>query len=115
MARLSASESEARKQLLAYIDELSHKKADYPRLTTQIKRMTENNGFTIKGIHYTLWYVLNIEQLEFRADTLGIIPYFYDKAQKYYEHTQELKKEINKAQTTQIKVKVAQREEDVFE
>lgn len=118
MAKLSETDNEARKQLLDYIDEMSNKQADYPRITAQIRRMTEKDRLTIKGIHYTLWYVINIEQLPFRSDTLGIVPYFYDKAQKYYAKTQELKKQILEATAKQNEtadVKITPKEREVFD
>ena len=43
-------------------------------------------------MRYTLWYIINMEQMKFTSVTIGLIPEFYEKAKAH----QILKSKISK-------------------
>lgn len=82
----SASDS-AITELDNYIIELFS--ADYvsARIRKQIKDMIDHYGFTYSGILGTLkyWYEVKGNQISKSNNGIGIVPYVYADARKYYE------------------------------
>lgn len=64
-------------------------------LMTQVKNMVKNYNLTYKDILHILQYMVQIEGISFADhDTLGLVPYYIDKTQKYIERYKEVKQEI---------------------
>ena len=63
-----------------------------PRILTQIKQFTQENGYTHKGIQRTLQYFYEVQNNTIQKSNggIGIVPYMYNEAQAYYQR-------INKA------------------
>lgn len=62
----------------------------------QIKDFRENYGFTYSGILKTLywWYEIKGHTTELSKDGIGIVPYVYEDAEKYY-YTLYMAKALN--------------------
>ena len=61
------------------------------------KLMKENGQYTYPSMTYTLWYAMEIEQVPISEDRgiIGIIEFNFDKAKKYYNELEEIKKSID--------------------
>ena len=57
-----------------------------PQMQLQIKRFIEQNKFTYSGMHKALIYFFEVKgnPIEKSGKTLGIIPYVYQDAYRYY-------------------------------
>lgn len=70
-----------------------------PDLSTKIFAVSENlikrYGFTFVSMYWTLVYLKEIKDYAFEGDIVGIIPYYHDEAQKYYESIKQVE-ETNK-------------------
>ena len=58
-------------------------------ISAQIKNLIDTYGCTYGGIQYTLYYMKDIEEValfddKFEGTILNLIPFFSDKAKKYY-------------------------------
>lgn len=64
------------------------------QIPSQVYAITDNQikkyGFTFKNMHRTLVYIHEILGKELNNDVVGIIPYFYTEAIKYYESIAEI-------------------------
>ena len=82
----SSSES-AIKELDDYIIELFAVDYVSARIRKQIKDMVEHYKFSYSGILGTLkyWYEVKGNSIDKANNGLGIVPYIYDDARKYYE------------------------------
>lgn len=113
MAKKSTSpDAEARKALLDYIKALDPN-ANFILITAQLKRMLAE-GMTYTGIRYALWYSINVEGAEYKG--IGIVPYIYDRAKKYWRWQQQMKAQVagwKQADEDAVVVK-RQREDEVF-
>ena len=85
-------EIEGLKSLKSYICEIFDLKTVPGNILRQIKRYSEEEGYTYQGMKYTLWYIINMEQMKFTSVTVGLIPEFYEKAKAH----QILKSKISK-------------------
>lgn len=85
-------EIEGLKELKAYICKIFDIKTVPGNILRQIKRYSEEEGYTYQGMRYTLWYIINMEQMKFTSITIGLIPEFYEKAKAH----QILKTKISK-------------------
>lgn len=73
------------------------------------------DGMTVAGIHYTLWYMREHEQMQLDGDGLGLVQWYYDAAKNFYRWQQRMKQQVsNWEQTNNIAVKVKQANEEVF-
>lgn len=59
-----------------------------PELPAKVYALTENYikkyDFTFQGMYQTLTYLKNILEKEFGEDIVGLIPYYYAEADRYY-------------------------------
>lgn len=83
-----------RKDLLDYIIELQGHKKLNPKLLSQIKDWQEKFGFKYKGIELTLRYFHEIKGNAY-DDGIGIVPYVYEDAEKFYSTLYEITQLIN--------------------
>lgn len=58
-----------------------------------VQRMCKD-GMTIAGIHYTLRYMREHEQVQMYGDGLALVPYYYDQARNYYQWQQRMKQQV---------------------
>ena len=70
------------------------------RIKKQIKDMVEQYHFTYSGIHGTLryWYEVKQNSIDKANGGIGIVPYVYEDASKYYEtifYAQQLNKDLH--------------------
>ena len=70
--------------LYDYIELMYNKKPD-GQIFQQIKRYKDEYNYTYYWMRLTLEYVFEIEKLPVQRDGgIGIIPYYYSRAQKYF-------------------------------
>ena len=58
-----------------------------------VQRMCKDS-MTIAGIHYTLRYMREHEQVQMYGDGLALVPYYYDQARNYYQWQQRMKQQV---------------------
>lgn len=79
-----------------------------------VQRMCKD-GMTVAGIHYTLWYMREHEQMQLDGDGLWLVQWYYDAAKNFYQWQQRMKQQVsNWQQTSNAAVKVKQANEEVF-
>ena len=79
--------------LYDYIKELYRVKQVSLRIITQLKRYKKENKLTDYGMLNTLVYIYEINntvKLDTDLDSVGLIPYYYDEASKYFENKQRI-------------------------
>jgi hypothetical protein len=90
----------------------------------QIKMYREDYNYTNSGMYYTLKYYYEIlENHIIEGGGLGIIPYYYDEASKYFqnkeriskqaEYVNENEKEVNIVSRVSFKIENNQKELDI--
>lgn len=113
MAKKSTSPDTAeRKALLDYIKSLDPD-ANFIMIGSQLKRMLAE-GMTYAGIRYALWYSINIKDMGYKG--IGIVPYVYDEAKRYWQWQQQMKQQVagwKQVDEDAVVVK-RQREDEVF-
>ena len=57
--------------------------------------MKDNPLFTYNGMKYTLWYIHDV--LNINITGVGIIPYYYYEAKRYYNKKQRIKQAIKQS------------------
>ena len=75
--------------LYEYIKKLNNTKDVSLRIITQLKRYKKENKLTDYGMLNTLRYIYEIDKqiaLNTELDSVGLIPYYYDEASKYFEN-----------------------------
>ena len=75
--------------LYEYIKKLNNTKDVSLRIITQLKRYKKENKLTDYGMLNTLKYIYEIDKqiaLNSELDSVGLIPYYYDEASKYFEN-----------------------------
>lgn len=101
-----------RKALLDYIKSLDPN-ANFIMIGSQLKRMLAE-GMTYAGIRYALWYSINVRGMDYKG--MGIIPYVYDEAKRYWQWQQQMKAQVagwKQVDEDAVVVK-RQREDEVF-
>lgn len=81
-----------------------------------VQRMCKD-GMTVSGIHYTLWYMREHEQMQLDGDGLGLVQWYYDAAKNFYQWQQRMKQQVSNWQQTSnaaVKVKQSNANEEVF-
>lgn len=80
---------------------------NFPMMMQQTKNFMEEYKYTIPSIHYTLWYMLYVLNLELfnyeQGSILNLVPYYHDEAKKYYNDTVRIKKEFANFEQTNEK------------
>jgi len=99
------------KELNDYICKLFNIKTITPLMSSQIQSFTDTKGYTLKGIHGSLYYFFNIEGNEIGEDIkgIGIVPFVYDDAKDFFESIKKAKetnsKFKNMPKTSNVKIK----------
>lgn len=80
-----------------------------------VQRMCKD-GMTIPGIHYTLRYMREHEQVQMYGDGLALVPYYYDVARNYYQWQRRMKQQVGDwmPQDDDAVIVRHDKEEDVF-
>ena len=82
-----------------YIKEKFHKEMDFQKVKDQLSKMLnkhENEGWTLQSIYKAFKYYYEVQHGDYSKsrDGIGIIPYIYDSAMKYYAMLDKKQKEI---------------------
>ena len=54
------------------------------RIYMQIQDFKKKYSFTTKGIHLTLEFMVGVDRIDLQLGNISLVPYYYDKAKKYY-------------------------------
>ena len=81
---------------------------DWHKCEVQRERFTKQNGFTNKGIYFTLKYFYEIKGGDWKKgyEGIGIVPYIYKEATEYWVNRERRENGIMKAIEEQIKNRV---------
>jgi hypothetical protein len=74
------------------------------RIYMQIKDFQRKYNFTIKGIHLTLEFITLVEGTELQLGNISLVPYYYDRAKKYYIEKQTRINNIKKLEQSSTKL-----------
>ena len=96
----AALEEEKYRKITDLIVTLDKGEIDWARVGSQIKRFL-NNGMTYDGIYYTLYYFHIIKKNKYKS--VGIVPYVYDEAKRYYEREDNIYGQAMEVKTKGIK------------
>lgn len=80
------------RQLTDYVQSYAPNTA-WVKFGANVQRMCKD-GMTISGIHYTLRYMREHEQVQMYGDGLALVPYYYDQARNYYQWQQRMKQQV---------------------
>lgn len=81
-----------------------------------VQRMCKD-GMTVAGIHYTLWYMREHEQMQLDGDGLGLVQWYYDAAKNFYRWQQRMKQQVSnweQTNNTAVKIQQSNANEEVF-
>lgn len=81
-----------REELLAFICDLHHIDVPSIMILKQIKDFEETYKFSLKGMEMTLRYFHHIKNNPVDAKGIGIIPWVYDDASKFYRDMDRIRK-----------------------
>jgi hypothetical protein len=70
----------------------------------QIKEYKEVRGYTYKGMTLALKYFFEIQKNNPKVQSLGIIPYIYDQAKKYWRDIKIKQKQMEKDEQPKEKI-----------
>lgn len=85
--------------LYEYIKKLYNVKQVSLRMITQLKRYKKENKLTDYGMLNTLIYIYDINPnvvLDTDLDSVGLIPYYYDEASKYFENKERISEQASR-------------------
>lgn len=79
-----------KEKLLAYIEQLLHKKIDY-KIKNQLNNYITNKNYTYKEIYNALYYFYNIRgnSTQKANGGIGIVPYIIDESKAYFNTKQK--------------------------
>lgn len=79
---------------------------NFQAIDRQRKLFIKNNNYTNEGIYRALayWFEVRNESVEKAGGRIGIIPYVYDDAQKYYENLSRIEDKIETVMTRKNEV-----------
>lgn len=90
---LSEEEYQHKKMLYNYIKTL----LDTPDIPSSIFAILKNQmatyGYTFLGSYNTLKYLNEIKCMQLTDNIVGIIPYYYDEAERYYKEVESIEQE----------------------
>lgn len=98
----------SRKELYDYICYIFNLKAPGPRNYNMIKSFKEHHPeYTYKGIQQALYYFFEVEHnsVSKANESIGIVPYVYERAQDYFRKQNNLQEKIATKVTENIKKK----------
>lgn len=114
-----SKDSQDRQEFIAYLKSMCSQELNYKIVGSMLKKMMKDNpSFTYNGMKYTLWYIHDV--LNINITGVGIIPYYYDEAKRYYEKKQKMKQAIKQSNVRQETKTICRRikkieDEDIFE
>lgn len=109
------AEKSPMRQLTDYVQSYAPDTA-WVKFGANVRRMCKD-GMTVAGIHYTLWYMREHEQMQLDGNGLGLVQWYYDAAKNFYQWQQRIKQQVvDWEQTNNIAVKIQQSDanEEVF-
>lgn len=108
------AEKSQMRQLTDYVQSYAPNTA-WVKFGANVQRMCKD-GMTISGIHYTLRYMREHEQVQMYGDGLALVPYYYEEARNYYQWQQRMKQQVAGWTPTDNDAVIVRRdkEEDVF-
>ena len=112
-------ESQERKEFMVYLKSICSEEVNDKIVNPLlIKNMQDDSSLKFNGMKYTLWYIHDV--LNINITGVGIIPYYYDEAKRYYNKKQKIKQAIKQSNirkdTKTICRKIKRIEdEDIFE
>ena len=80
------------RQLTDYVQSYAPNTA-WVKFGANVQRMCKD-GMTIAGIHYTLRYMREHEQVQMYGDGLALVPYYYDASRAYWNWQQRMKQQV---------------------
>lgn len=94
-------------ELCNYICEIFHLKTPGPANNKLISKFHTENGYSYKSMYYTLKYHFEVKNgsVEKAQERIGIIPYVYDEAKKYYDNLSATRNRLSHTVEEQIKQK----------
>lgn len=102
------------RQLTDYVQTYAPE-TEWVRFVAMVKKMCFEYNMTIPGIHFTLQYVREHEERSLQGDGLGSVPFWYDKARKWYSWKQQMKQNVREWKNVPgASVIVKNKEEDAF-
>lgn len=111
----SVAEKSPMRKLTDYVQSYAPN-TPWVKFGANVQRMCKD-GMTVAGIHYTLWYMREHEQMQLDGDGLGLVQWYYDAAKNFYQWQQRMKQQVSNWQqinNTAIKVKQGNSNEEVF-
>ena len=97
-----SQESKQLRMLKQYVCEIFSISVVTPLIDKQIKSMKNEYHYDYSGIHYTLWYMLEIENVSFDVKYgISLVSSYYLTAKRYYIEEQT-RNEINKLRLKQL-------------
>jgi hypothetical protein len=97
-------ENQDRQELYDYIKEIFHITFPTGFMLRQIKEYKEVRGYTYKGMTLALKYFFEIQKNNPKVQSLGIIPYIYDQAKKYWRDIKIKQKQMEKDEQPKEKI-----------
>lgn len=82
-----------RRDLIEFVCKLHSNKVPTGFQLQNIKRFKEM-GYSYFEIHYTLYYIYVVLNKTIKGDSLGLVPYYYEKAKEHYQHFENARKTI---------------------
>ena len=114
-----SKDSQDRQEFIAYLKSMCNQELNYKIVGSMLKKMMKDNtSFTYNGMKYTLWYIRDV--LNINITGVGIIPYYYDEAKRYYDKKQKMKQAIKQSNVRQDTKTICRRmkrieDEDIFD
>ena len=103
------------RQLTDYVQSYAPNTA-WVKFGANVQRMCKD-GMTVAGIHYTLRYMREHEQMRLDGDGLGLVQWYYDAAKQFYQWQQRMKKQVQgwrQTNNTAVKIQQSNANEEVF-
>ena len=102
------------RQLTDYVQSYAPN-TSWVKFLSNVQRMCKD-CMTIPGIHYTLHYMREHEQVQMYGNGLALVPYYYDHARDYYQWQQRMKQQVAEWMPADDDAVIVRhdKEEDVF-
>lgn len=88
---VSEEEFENKKKYYTYLRSLIGDDVS-PKIYAVTKKQMDIYGFTYEQMYQTLVYLNEILEKDLKGDVIGLIPYYYKEAVRYYEDIERIKK-----------------------
>ena len=107
-----------KEKLLKYFSSICCEYVNYAVYNKQLKEIKKQyKDYTYAGMRYCLWYIHEHQKIPIKS--IGIVPYYYEEAKRYYNWIQDIRKslkEYNEEVPQEEKVIIRfERDEDIFE